>query len=251
MPCSVRMNTKQAMSTKGFWIASLGIAIIILFSCFDELFSAVRSNELRAAGAHMVLFFNALNAQGAMLVLPIFSSLPYTTAYVDDVKSGYIKQYLPRLGTKRYVWEKVATCLITGGLSSLIGIVIAYAILALLLLPGEVQGKLAKGVLIQLLQKLVLFFVSGSLWSSVGLLLASLTKSRYMAYAGPFVICYVLIIFYERYFNKIYVLYPREWLNPSDKWVFGAWGVVLLLLILSIALCCVFALWIQGKLVEE
>ena len=55
-----------------------------------------------------------------------------------------------------------------------------------------------------------------------------------MAYASPFVLYYVLIILYERYFDTLYVLYPKEWTNPSAFWMWGNAGVVLLLLELSI-----------------
>ena len=59
------------------------------------------------------------------------------------------------------------------------------------------------------------------------MLFATLTMSRYMAYASPFVIYYVLIILYERYFDFLYIFYPKEWLNPSPLWEYGNAGVLL------------------------
>ena len=82
-------------------------------------------------------------------------------------------------------------------------------------------------------------------------MLASVTKSRYMAYIGPFVVCYILIILYERYFDFLYVLYPREWINPSDKWVLGSWGVAILLIVLTGVIGCIFAYWARRQLVQE
>ena len=87
--------------------------------------------------------------------------------------------------------------------------------------------------------RFLLYFASGALWATVGMLFANLTGSRYMAYASPFVIFYVLIILYERYFGGMYVLYPKEWLSPSGVWHYGVPGALLVVgeLTAILALC--------------
>ena len=95
-----------------------------------------------------------------------------------------------------------------------------------------------------------MFFASGAFWSLTGMTFAALTDSKYMAYASPFVLFYLLIILYERYFDKLFVLYPREWLSPSPRWVFGKIGVAVLLTEFSVlmALAFVFSLIVGGML---
>ena len=83
---------------------------------------------------------------------------------------------------------------------------------------------------------------SGALWSILGMTFAAMTNSRFMAYASPFVLYYVLIILHERYFPDLFVLYPKEWLNPQSKWMFGDWGVVLLVMELLILASILFYL---------
>ena len=61
-----------------------------------------------------------------------------------------------------------------------------------------------------------------------------------MAYASPFVIYYVLIILYERYFDGFYILYPKEWTAPSSSWMWGNVGVILMLSELIIIMGMVF-----------
>ena len=90
------------------------------------------------------------------------------------------------------------------------------------------------------LKSIVLVFLSGAFWSLCGLTLATMTGSKYMAYASPFIIYYVLIILYERYFDRIYVFYPKEWTNPSSKWMLGNFSVIMLLLGLTVAVSMVF-----------
>ena len=135
-------------------------------------------------------------------------------------------------------------CAISGGLAISLGILAAYGIAALLLLPLEAMRDYMlepPGYFRQLLETLLMFFASGAFWALVGLTFATLTNSRYMAYASPFVLFYLLVILYERYFDKLYVLYPREWLEPSDRWVFGRIGVAVLLLELSALMALLFA----------
>ena len=85
-------------------------------------------------------------------------------------------------------------------------------------------GKLIR----ELRQTLELMACSGALWSAVGLLLGTVTGSKYMAYASPFVLYYVLIILHERYLPDVFILYPKEWIAPSAHWQFGVTGVLLL-----------------------
>ena len=93
-----------------------------------------------------------------------------------------------------------------------------------------------------------MFFASGAFWSLTGLTFAALTNSKYMAYASPFVLFYLLIILYERYFDRLFVLYPREWLNPSSRWMFGRVGVAVLLIEFSVLMALAFAFAAKRRL---
>lgn len=43
---------------------------------------------------------------------------------------------------------------------------------------------------------------------------------------GAFVLFYMLVILYERYFPALYCLYPIEWFAPGHTWVFGDTGII-------------------------
>jgi hypothetical protein len=251
IPKSLFANIRQAVINRSFLIGVVGVVLMVLLSSLEDLISVFRSATFIPYGTHAELLLSVLSSDTCMLALPILCTLPYTTAFVDDSKSGYVKAYLPRAGLGHYIAGKTLSCALSGGLALLLGAIIGYVVLALSLLPIEALSKSVEGQALRILEKLALVFASGALWSLVGFLLASITKSRYMAYAGPFVICYVLVILYERYFDKLYILYPREWLNPSTQWVLGAWGVVLFLFLLCGVVAFVFALWARRKLVEE
>jgi hypothetical protein len=245
MRSTIAANIKQALFNRGFLIGVIGAVLVIFLSSADGIMQAFRSTTPQANGFHATLLFAALSTDGMTLALPIICTLPYTASFVDDIKSGFIKQYLPRSNVKSYIFGKLAACALSGGLTLFFGMILAYGISALVFTPMEValgKDEIAQPYFAQFLIRALLFFFSGAFWSVLGMTFATLTKSKYIAYASPFIFYYVLIILNERYFDNLYVLYPKEWLNPSDFWVMSNFGVILLLFELTTITALGFAL---------
>lgn len=230
-------NLKQAVFSRGFLAAAAASALVLLFSSVEGLFSAFLTQQLLAFGHHTELVLSALGSSAMTLALPILCALPYTAAFVDDIKSGFYKQYLPRTTMGGYISGKIIACALAGALAVLLGILVSWGALALALLPKEAApvvyvsaaGETVKQAVSPLWGKLLLYGLSAAFWSLVGMLFATLTGSKYMAYASPFVIYYVLIILNERYFSSLYVVYPKEWLAPSALWEYGSAGALLVI----------------------
>lgn len=144
--------------------------------------------------------------------VPVLASLPYSTAWLDEHQSGYIKQYLPRCGMPSYIWGKFLSCGISGG-----GLPAAAYFICSRWEQGEASGKY------------LLIFLSGMFWAVASATLAAAADSRYVAYGGSFVLFYLLVILVERYFRTLYCLDPREWYAPEHAWVLGDTGIVLML----------------------
>lgn len=241
----------QAILSRGFIISAAGTALVLLLSSVQGILAGVRAEELLACGYHSDLVMGALSSEAMALALPILAALPYTASFVDDVKSGFIKEYLPRTTVPRYIAGKAAACAVSGGLALALGILAAYGFAALMFLPMEAYPKAGESVpnyLGSLAETVLMFFASGAFWSLTGMTFAALTNSKYMAYASPFVLFYLLIILYERYFDKLFVLYPREWLNPSPRRVFGRIGVAVLLTEFSVLMALAFAFAAKRRL---
>ena len=244
MKKSLRASLRQAIFSRGFVISTVGTALILLLSSVQGILSAFRSAELLSPGYHSDLIMGALSSETMALALPILAALPYTASFIDDVKSGFIKEYLPRTTVPRYIVGKAVGCAVSGGLALALGILAAYGFAALMFLPMEAYPKAGETVpnyFGNLMETALMFFASGAFWSLTGLTFAALTNSKYMAYASPFVLFYLLIILYERYFDRLFVLYPREWLNPSSRWMFGRVGVAVLLIEFSVLMALAFA----------
>lgn len=244
-------NIKRSIGNRGFFIGVIGVTLIIIISSLESLISLAQSASPPAYGYHAQFIFDSLASDGFTLALPILCALPFTTAFVDDIKSGYIKLYLHRSGVKPYIKGKLIACALSGGLVLLVGILLAYGLSTLIFTPMELAlspEETAQPYFAQLLLKAATLFFSGAFWSLVGFTFASATMSRYMAYASPFILYYVLIILNERYFEKLYVLYPKEWLFPSEAWVLGDFGVILLLLELCIVMSLCFTIVAKRRL---
>jgi hypothetical protein len=244
MKKAICAGLRQAIFSRGFIISAAGTALILLLSSVQGILAGFRSAELLSPGFHSDLIMGALSSEAMALALPILAALPYTASFIDDVKSGFIKEYLPRTSVPRYIAGKAVGCAVSGGLTLALGIFIAYGFAALMFLPMEAYPKAGESVpnyFGSLAETVLMFFASGAFWSLTGMTFAALTDSKYMAYASPFVLFYLLIILYERYFDKLFVLYPREWLSPSSRWVFGRIGVAVLLIEFSLLMALAFA----------
>lgn len=224
-------SIRQALGGRGFLLSLCGTAAVIFLSSIKAIVTAFRSETLLAFGYHHDFIASALGSDGMTLALPLLAALPFTAAFLDDLKSGFLKEYLPRTTVTGYIIGRTLGCLLSGALALCLGVFLAYAVAVLLFLPLEraptdpaLIGKLIR----ELRQTLELMACSGALWSAVGLLLGTVTGSKYMAYASPFVLYYVLIILHERYLPDLFILYPKEWIAPSAHWQFGVTGVLLL-----------------------
>ncbi|EFH80335.1 conserved hypothetical protein [Ktedonobacter racemifer DSM 44963] len=250
MLSTLRSDIQRAVLSRGFLAGAFGMAIVIVLASTESLYTTFENAPQLPPGYHVELIRNALSSDMVMFAVPILCALPFTPVFVDDIQSGFIKQFLPRCGVNAYILGKLLACAISGGLVLLIGILLAYVLstLGLTLLEDPFDGGIIATYSAIVLEKAALFLCSGMLWSLVGFTLASMTKSRYMAYAAPFVLYYILIIVHERYFGAWYYLYPREWLNPSHFWILGDWGPVLLQSVFMIGFSILFAIFAKRKL---
>lgn len=195
---SFETDVKRAVWSRGF-AAGLLLEILILFTAgFD-------SNLFRMS-------------------VPVLCTFPYSTAWLNDYQSGFLKLYLPRTSAAAYIRGKILACGISGGAVGALGGWIYIWI--------EKEEEMPFSPL--------LLFVSGMFWAVLAATLAAFSNSRYLAYGGAFVIYYLLVILCERYFPALYCLYPYEWLAPEHTWFFDEWGVVLLLTGMTLVLICIY-----------
>ena len=243
MKNTILSNLRQSVVTWRFLLGVLFVAAAVFLASTETLLKAFRSEDLLDYGFHGSFVLNAVRSDTIVLCLPIVSALPFAASFVDDVKNGFLKLYIHRISRRAYILGRALGCVISGGLAAAAGLLLAYGAAALVFLPME-AAPLPDAENPRHFQELISvcwrFFLSGGLWALAGLTLSSLMESRYIAYGAPFIMYYVLIILHERYFDRLYILYPKSWLTPGEAWVLGAWSVTPLLIELMAVLTLIF-----------
>lgn len=162
--------------------------------------------------ACLILYHSGLDSELFQISVPVLASIPYSTAWLNEYQSGFLKEYLPRCGKNAYILGKFLACGISGG-----GLLTAACYICYQL--GKEEMK----------EHIFLVFLSGMFWAVVAAALAAAANSRYVAYGGGFVLFYVLVIVHERHWKSLYCLYPVEWYVPKHTWILGDAGIVLML----------------------
>lgn len=242
---SISTDMKRAFTSWGFWAGVIGMVIAIVIGAFDKFMSLGSATANLQQGFHETALLDALSTDTVMLVVPILCALPFTAAFVDDYKSGYIKYYLQRSGKRRYIAAKAVTTGLSGGMVLFTGIAAAYVVFMLVFTPAETLSVQSTGmsaldpgptappsIFADILSRALIFLLCGAFWALIGQLFASFTMSKYVAYASPFILYYVLVILSVRYLKDIYVLNPQGWLNPAaeGKWPGEGWSGILFLI---------------------
>ena len=236
-------NIKYGLLSRQFFFSVLSMVPLILLSSIGTIFIIFRNGTLLQYDYHSFFILEALSTNTIIFFVPIISVLPMGSCFIEDIKNNYIKYYIFRSKRFPYILGRSLGVYVSGGLSILSGILIAYFLAALLFMPIEkapdMTSNLSSGFR-QVLSSGMLFFLSGGFWALVGLSLSTFMESKYISYASPFISFYLLMIVHERYLNHLFIINPKEWLVPSNKWLFGEVGVVIWVIELSIVVAIVF-----------
>lgn len=227
----------------------IGTIALIFIGASEELIRTFREQSLLPAGYCINFLKTALTSVTVVSFLPILASLPFSGTYVDDLKCKFVRFYLIRGNYGGYLRSHIFVCFICGGGTILLGGLLSWGISMLLFMPMEMAAEKGNAYIVQLWSVLGLMFLSGGFWAVVGMAMSTLMESKYIAYASPFVIYYLLVIMCERYFTNAYLLYPPNWVNP-EVWPYGAWSAAIILLELTLAFGILFVIQAGRRLRE-
>lgn len=243
MGMAICSGMKQTMNVR----TSLGIfstVLLVFLSSMDTLLQLFPATSLQPSGYHTDFLLNALRSDTLAPFIPIFAVLPYTADYIDDVKSKFARVILIRTDYVTYLISRILVCFLSGGLVIVTGTLLAWGGTALLFLPIEKAAETPSESTTLLLKICVLLFLNGGLWAVLGMTMSTIMESKYIAYASPFIVYYLLVILYERYFPDAWFLYPKNWLDP-EIWPYGIRSAAVFLL--ELTCLCGLAFYIRGK----
>lgn len=234
-------DLKRSILSWQFLAACVIGIIVTLIGAIDPILTAYENYKMY--GLQQLLsedvIGRALRSDAVLLCLPIVAAVPFTTAFLDDIKSGFIKHFLTRTRFNTYIIGKIIACAIAGGLALGIGTGVGTFAIKLIVAPIEAPMYVGQEHM-WTVKELIPFFMSGMLWSLVGMLLSAITMNKYMAYASPFIIYYVFVILAERYFRKAYVLNPQNYITGAGGWDLGLKSIYITLGLLIIGVALVF-----------
>lgn len=244
MKNAVLSGVRQAFGLR-FFAGVLVMAAAVLFAGVDAIYRCFQSEYLMPAGYHTQMIHSALGADTAIPFIPMAAVLPFAGSFVEDVKSKFCRFFCIRSGWTGYLSSRLMVCFLSGALAVVGGAILAWGASALLVMPRTEAGAGTPGLLTETLW---LYALSGGFWAVVGLSLSTLMESKYIAYASPFVLYYLLVILHERYTPALYVLDPAEWISPQARWPLGAIGAGLVVLELTAVFSILFLIRAEGRL---
>lgn len=248
---TILSNFKRGMMDRTFFIGISIIVVMTFLNSIETIISAARGSGILYTGFHTSIVLNALRSNSISFFTPIVAALPMSATYIDDLKSNYIRFYLFRTSRRSYIIGRICSSFISGGSVLLFGILVAFEISTLVFLPMETIADVNAGKIAGLkdvIRSSLLLFLSGGFWALLGLAMSTLMESKYIAYVSPFILYYLLVILHERYFTSLFVLSPKEWLVPSDKWFLGSWGPAVIVLELTLLAAMLFAINAERRL---
>ena len=231
---------RQAANIWMFLVPVLTAAVIMM-NFVDPVIRTYRETGFFVEGFHIQILTEGFQSDALISFLPILAALPFGGCFVDDLKNKFARFFLIRRSYRTYIISRIIVGFMAGGLAILSGALIAWGATATVLIPieREIEG-MEPAAIDGLIKICFLLFVNGGFWSVVGIAMSTLMESKYISYATPFVLYYLLVILYERYFSDLFIIYPKTWTDPA-VWPFGCWGAAIFLLEMTLIFAFLFA----------
>ena len=209
---------RQSLFSRVAAAAILIMPCLILLSELDSIKTAADEGRALSPFFSLSLMLDAFSGKYVRSVLPILCALPYTTGFLDDTESGFVKCIRIRVRRKGYLFSKELTCALSGGMVLLTGVAVSVFLTFALTVNTHwlgIRTDMIPGLLIRTGRFALLFTFNGMLLASFGMLCATLSGNRLAAYISPFVLYYLLIIFHERGYTRTLVLDPAYWISAD------------------------------------
>lgn len=236
---------KELLREKGLW-ESLLLCIATLFIGFP--FDNIQPP--RGEGSFLKLYQETLDTQMVLFLLPIAASLPMGAIYVKESSAGFLRLYITRISRMEYIRKKTLQIYASGFLPFFLAGMLGMLLSFLALYPLEIQGAFPWEGMSEAGLMLLRISLAGGILAEISGVFAALSRNYYMAYGLPFVCYYMLVILKERYFTKMYAMYPAEWIRCAQDWGVDGLGIWVFLAAFSISVMLLHGLLLYRCLSE-
>lgn len=228
-----------------------GIILIVIVTMVSEgamLTKLANSYQSAEGPGWFVGYSYCMNGINTLLFIPIAVVLPAGENAEAELRSRFFIFSYTRTGKREYLLSKAIGLLVSGGFLTFLAM--AFLMVVSIIRFGRIPALMPEEVkVLELYSKTLLsfprIFLNGALWALVGGLASVVSQNRYMAYAVPFVMYYVLTTFQERYYQKLFFLSPRYW---ATTLYYGDFFCIGILLVSSLFIAFFFMLAIKRRL---
>ena len=210
-------ETKRMFFNKNFLAAWLIACIsIAIGQTYPSLKKAL------ACGTFISILEGSLKSQAVSFAIPVAAVLPWSDSILQEYKSGFLKEILPRTTRRQYVEGKVFSIMMSGFMVWTLAILTVLFINFIVFYPLEIKGAIQKEALLDLLMKAFRTGLIGSTISTFG----------------------------GRYFKNQIWFYPVEWILADKNWGPDKIGVWLFLLLFLLVMLGILGGVLYGRLEE-
>lgn len=188
------------------------MTVVFLIACIPYIEQLLADGYCMEGEGYLGAYLFAMMSEKSMLFVPIAASLAAGNELEEEMRSRYVLFSCIRTTKIKYLVGKTVSTAVRGGMAILSAALLLLVVLyvwvgKITILEGYCEMITAAIVPGSLLR----CFLNGALWSLVGNCMAIITKNRYMQYAAPFILYYVLSVFQERYYPQLLILSPKQW----------------------------------------
>jgi ABC-type transport system involved in multi-copper enzyme maturation permease subunit len=232
---------------RALWNPSMALGILLVVAILGRTYIEFWPGIGKADALYIITFPMALS--GFTPFAAVFPMLPYSLSFVEEYNSGYLRLAMVRQSRISYLWKKMISVLLSGGVLMVVSFGIIFGIAIALSSPLDMENfcgmyengiweriaPVADGKLVLLL-KLGLAFLFGAVWSSVCLLISAWIPNRYVAFVGTFVLYQFLwYAIPGSGWNPVYLLRADNTVLYTELWMPFVMQSVCLLAVLGVS----------------
>lgn len=225
----VKADMIKIFTSSTFWLAVLAVAIISLtgivardisnesYNIFSLITTFSREQIMLeiTTDAWNIIFTES--GSYLWMFAPVLSGMPLIPLLCAERRNRAMRYELVRVGKNRFVFGKLISAMLSGGMVLMFGYAIfclviyilmpikgnkesSYMFLDMLIEihPGFAEAFEKFGVLLLLVMKLVLFFVYGAFMALMAYVLSSFITNKYIVLCVPYITNYILSMFADR-----------------------------------------------------
>lgn len=169
------------------------------YSVYEAILTLVKDALLSDISFSSIFVFGKSLSGYISMFLPVSSAFPYITNLCAERNSGNIRFSIMRTGRLKYYFSKLGSALLSGGFSTLLGVVI-YGCIVFMLFPDinayavtaeDMLFFFPSGIAIFIAKTLIHSFLYGCISVMPAFFLSSFCRNPYIVLCVPFMVTYI------------------------------------------------------------